>query len=106
MRVLLDECLPRKLKLEFRGHDVVTVPEMGWSGIKNGPLLQLASGQFDVFVTIDRGISYQQNLAALVIAVVILAAKSNRLGDLVPLMPRVQTVLQTIRPGEVMRVGS
>lgn len=62
MRILLDECLPRKLKKDLIGHDVLTVPEMGWRGVKNGELLRRAKNSFDVFVTIDQGLQYQQNL--------------------------------------------
>jgi hypothetical protein len=62
MRLLLDECMPRRLKQELFGHDVSTVQEMGWAGIKNGALLQLASGSFDALLTVDQGIEYQQNL--------------------------------------------
>ena len=63
MRVLLDECVPRRLKREFVGHDVKTAPEMGWASKKNGELLALAAVDFDVFLTTDRNLSYQQNLS-------------------------------------------
>lgn len=53
MKVLLDECLPKKLKRELEGHTIITVPEQGWAGIKNGELLRLAEAEFDVFITID-----------------------------------------------------
>lgn len=82
MRVLLDECLPRKLKQELSGHDVFSVPEMGWAGKKNGELLSLAMGRFDVFVTADQNLPYQQNLVGHGIAVVVLKAKDNRLATL------------------------
>lgn len=62
MRVLLDECLPRKLKIDLVGHDAKTVPEMGWASQKNSALLSLAAEQFDVFLTVDKNIAYQQNL--------------------------------------------
>jgi hypothetical protein len=64
MRVLLDECVPRKLRRELPGHEVLTVTERGWSGIKNGELLALAQAEFDVFLTIDQNLKYQQNLKA------------------------------------------
>ena len=105
MRVLLDECMPRKLKSQFTGHDVRTVPELGWASKKNGELLQLAAGRFDVLITVDRNFTYQQNLSGLSIAVVSLTARSNRLPELLPLMPEVRRVLLGIRPGEVRRVG-
>ena len=80
MRVLLDECLPRRLKNAFGpDHEVTTVPERGWAGTRNGALLQLASDVVDVFVTIDAGLPYQQDLGRLPLAIVLLIAPSNRL---------------------------
>lgn len=72
MRILLDECIDRRLAKEIEGHEVVTVPQAGWAGIKNGELLALAQQQFDVLVTVDRNLSFQQNLPQFNIAVVIL----------------------------------
>lgn len=106
MRVLLDECLPRKLRAELSGHEVCTVPEMGWSGIKNGELLRLASLRFDVFLTVDRGIEYQQNLAAAGIAVVVLVAPSNDIDVLRPLMPKVRLAMQGASPGHAVQVSA
>ena len=88
MRVLLDECLPRRLKRELVGHEARTSPEMGWANMRNGALLGLAVGQFDVFLTADRNLSYQQELGSFDIAVVVLVARSNHLDDLRPLVPR------------------
>ncbi|MBI4568237.1 MAG: DUF5615 family PIN-like protein [Planctomycetes bacterium] len=105
MRVLLDECLPKRLKRELVGHDVQTVPEAGWAGRKNGELLQLAVGVFDAFVTIDRSLVFQHHVAGLPFGVILLRAQSNRIADLRPLVPRILEALQTIRPGEVIRVG-
>ena len=95
MRVLLDECLPRRLKRELVGHDARTAPEMGWASKRNGELLALAVGQFEVFLTADRNLSYQQDLSAFEIAIVVLVARSNRLEDLRPLMPQLLEVLPT-----------
>ena len=110
MRVLLDECLPRNLKREVQGHEVTTVPEMGWAGKKNGELLRLAASRFDAFVTIDQGIPFQQNLAALTqgttLGVVTLAAPSNRLEALRPLLPRLHEALRTLQPGQIIRVSA
>lgn len=104
MRVLLDECLPRRLRSLFTGHDVHTVPEMGWAGKKNGELLALLTADgFEVFVTADGGIRHQQNLPAGV-AVVVLVAASNRLADLVPRVPGALTALATIQPGDVVEI--
>lgn len=102
MRVLLDECLPKKLKRELVGHTVITVPEQGWASKKNGELLKLADNEFDVFLTVDQNLMAQQNLSNRNIAVVVLVASSNRLQALKPLMLQVQTVLETIQPGEVV----
>ena len=76
MRVLLDECLPRRLKRELVGHDAKTAPEMGWASKRNGELLALAVGEFDVFLTADRNVSYQQDRSSFDIAIVVLVARS------------------------------
>jgi predicted nuclease of predicted toxin-antitoxin system len=107
MRVLLDECLPRRLKALLVGHDVVTVPEAGWAGKQNGELLRLASADFDVFVTLDQNLEFQQNLGLAGLAVVILESGSSRFEDLLPLRPRLLEILGgTIKVGEVIRVGA
>ena len=77
MRVLLDECLPRRLKHDLVGHAVRTAPETGWASKSNGELLGLAAGEFDVFLTVDRNLSYQQDVSAWDIAVLVLVAHSN-----------------------------
>jgi predicted nuclease of predicted toxin-antitoxin system len=105
MRVLLDECLPRRLKAHLVGHQVLTVPEAGWAGKKNGELLRAASGLIDVFITVDSNLAYQQHLAGLPFAVVVLSAHSNRLQDLIPLVPQVVSALLSAQPGLVVRVG-
>jgi len=105
VRVPLDECLPRKLKRDLAGHDTRTVPEMGWASKENGDLLGLAAGHFDVFLTVDRNLSYQQDMGRFNIAVVVLVARGNRLADLRPLIPQVLEVLAVIRAGQVLRVG-
>ena len=106
MRILLDECLPRRLKWQFPGHDVTTVPEAGWAGRKNGDLLQLMTGLFDIFITIDRGIAFQQQLADRPFAVLLLQARSNRLADLLPLVPALTEALKSAQPGDVIRIGA
>ena len=106
MRLLLDECLPRKLKFSFPEHDCSTVPEAGLSGIVNGRLLAEAERLgFDVLVTIDQGFQHQQSLSARKIAVVLLRAKSNRLVDLLPVSEECQVRLRELRSGEVLIVG-
>ena len=104
MRVLLDECVPRRLRRELPGHNVQTVNEMGWSGIKNGLLLQRAAQEFDVFLTVDQGIEYQQNPVGLALAIVVMVAMSNDIDDLRPLMPRVRETLNSASPGTVVKV--
>ena len=106
MRVLLDECMPRKLKEELPDHDVQTVPEARWASKKNGELLRLADGKFDVLLTIDRGFAFQQNTKGLQICVICLAARSNRIKDLRPLMPKVRFHLDNIQPGRIVRVSA
>ncbi len=82
MRILLDESLPRRLRHAFAGHEVVTVVEAGWSGVTSGELLQLAAPRFDLFVTVDQNLQYQQNLSALPLAVAVLVARDNQLESL------------------------
>lgn len=102
--MLLDECVPRKLRRELTGHEVVTVTEHGWSGVKNGELLALAAAGFNVFLTIDRNLKYQQNLKAFNIGITLLAARNNRLKTLLPLMPAVREALENIKAGDFIRV--
>jgi hypothetical protein len=104
--VLVDECLPRRLKQHLPGHEVATVPEMGWAGIKNGPLLRLAQDRFDAFVTVDQGLRFQQIVRGLRLGVVMLVAPSNRLDALVPLVPELLGALAAVRPGTVVSVGA
>jgi len=105
VRILLDECLPRRLKGELAGHDARTVPEMGWASKRNGELLTLALGHFDVFLTVDRNLAFQNEVSRFAIAVVVLHAKGNRLSDLRPLVPELLSVLEAVVPGQVVPVG-
>jgi len=104
MRVLLDECVPRALGEELVGHDVKTVAEAGWAGVKNGELLQLAAGLFDVLLTVDRNLEYQQNFAGVRLAVFVLHAPSNDVTVLRPLMPAVLAAIPEAEPGMVTHV--
>ena len=104
MKILLDECVDARLAREITGHDVRTVPQMGWAGVKNGILLGLAQASFDVLVTTDGNLEYQQNLANFNLAVVILKAKTSRLVDLKPLMPRLLAMLSTAARGKATKV--
>jgi predicted nuclease of predicted toxin-antitoxin system len=106
MKVLLDECLPRKLKNSLRGHECYTVPAIGLAGKKNGELLSVAESlDFEVFLTMDKGIAYEQSLAGRRVAVIIVRAKSNRLADLLPHVSECLAVIGWIQPGQVVRIG-
>lgn len=107
MRVLIDECAPRALKrvLAAGGHNCETVQERGWSGKKNGELLNLAENQFDVLVTLDTNLRYQQNLAVRRIAIVVLVVHSSRMDDLIPLFPGCLDTVTRIKPGQIIGVG-
>jgi hypothetical protein len=107
MRILLDECAPRPLKRGITDYEIRTVVEMGWSGKKNGELLQLMSQEgFTILLTTDQNLRYQQNLQQAGVAVIVLVARTNRLTDLVPLIPEVRKVLNQITLGEVIEIGS
>jgi predicted nuclease of predicted toxin-antitoxin system len=106
MRVLLDECIPRKFKNALVGHNCSTVPEVGLAGKKNGELLSLAEQNgFEVFLTLDKGLQYQQNLAHRDIAIIIIRAASNRINDLLPHAEACLAQIRSIRSGEVALVG-
>ncbi|HLO48753.1 MAG TPA: DUF5615 family PIN-like protein [Kamptonema sp.] len=105
MKILLDECIDRRLAKEFVNCDVKTVPQMGWAGIKNGQLLALAEAEFDIFITVDRNLSFQQNLPQFNIAVVVLQVSSNRLADMKPVVPNVLGILATVTKGKATVVS-
>ena len=104
VKLLLDECVTRHLKREFPNHKVRTVEEAGYKGLENGHLLKAASGHYDVLVTVDRNLPYQQNLTGLEIALLILAGKRNSYLRLNPLLPKALIALDTIKPGDVIRI--
>ncbi len=104
IRVLLDENLPRKLKWSLDA-EVVTVPERGWGGIKNGRLLRLAAAEFDVLLTMDRGIEYQQNLREIDLCLMVLSAVSNDIDDLLPLAPSINAAFAEVVPGRLIHVA-
>ena len=106
MRVLLDESLPRGLARELGGHEVDTVTAVGCAGLSNGELLTKATPTYDVFITMDANLPYQQVMSRFPIAVVLLRAKSNRLEDLRSLAPGMLDVLKSIKAGELRRVGA
>jgi predicted nuclease of predicted toxin-antitoxin system len=108
MKILIDECTPRALKLYLaqHGHVCSTVQEAGWAGKVNGELLSLAQTMFDVLVTIDTNLQYQQNLSGRKIAIVILLARSNRLDDLQPHFADCVEAISRLKPGDVVQVGN
>jgi hypothetical protein len=106
MRLLLDEHLPIGLSAELHGHAVDTVSGRGWTGIKNGELLRRMTGQYDVLVTMDRSIEFQQRLSTLPFGIVLVRARSNRIQDLRPLVPSILSALDAVSPGRIQRVGS
>jgi len=93
LRVLLDECIDQRLARFLIGHEVQTVPEVGWAKVADGVLLYSAQNDFDALVTVDRNLPFQQNLAKYDLAVIVLRAKTNRLADLLPLVPELLRVL-------------
>jgi predicted nuclease of predicted toxin-antitoxin system len=107
MRILLDECLPARLRQDLPGHEVQTVPRVGWSGIKNGALLRLIAyaAKHEVFLTMDKSLPREQKISDLPFAVVVLRARSNRFEDTHPLMREVLRRLVEFRPGKLYIVG-
>lgn len=99
MRLLLDECVPARLRKALPLHQVSTVPQEGWSGVKNGQLLALAATRFDAFITVDKNLPYQQNTSTLPEAVFVLDALSNELPHLLPLVPALEAALSNHTPG-------
>jgi predicted nuclease of predicted toxin-antitoxin system len=106
MRVLLDECVPKRLRGELTGHKVLTVVEMGWSGVTNGKLLALAAAQFDCFLTVDANIEKQQHLPALPIAILLVRAVSNDLQTLQALAPEIRNALAELKLLQFQAIGA
>jgi hypothetical protein len=106
MKLLLDECIDRKFAREFVDREMKTVPQMGWAGVKNNQLLGLAEAEFDVFITVDRNLSFPQNLPQFDIAVIVLQAPSNRLADLKPLASKILAILARATRGQVTIVSA
>lgn len=107
MRVLLDESLPRQLARELVGHSVRTVRQQGWASLRNGELLQQARSEaFDIFVTADQNLEFQQNFARVEIAVIVMIARTNRIQDLLPLVPDLLQAIANIKRGDLKHIGS
>lgn len=106
MRVLLDENLPHDLAALLGGHEAYTVAGCGWAGIQNGELLELASGKFDAFLTMDRRLPDEHPIVKLPFAVVLIVAATNRMADLRPLVPSILEALVSVAPGNVTIVAA
>ena len=106
MRILLDESVPSRLGSLLVGHEARSVQRMGWAGVKNGKLLALAASNFDVFLTADKGIEYQQNVSALPVAVLIVSARSNRLNDIANALPAILGALAELQPRTLRKVAA
>ena len=104
MRLLLDESVPVQLRFLFSGHDVQSTRYRGWEGKSNGELLALARDEFDALVTADQAIPDQQSLTSRDVALIVLAARSNGMKDLQPLVPQVLEVLRNLERGRVVRI--
>jgi predicted nuclease of predicted toxin-antitoxin system len=105
VKILLDECVNQRLSPDFVGHEVGTVKQMGWKSKRNGELLALAAKSFDVFVTTDRNLHFQQNIERFDIVVVVMIAKTNRLADLRPIVPGILKLLPFLKKGQVREIG-
>ena len=104
-RILLDECVDWRLSGHLRPYSVTTVVKAGWAGVKNGRLLRQAETDFDILITVDRNLSFQQRLIDFNLAVLVLQAPSNRLQDLLPLVPQILDAIPSITPGRVVIVS-
>jgi len=106
MRVLIDECIDRRIKPHLLGHDVWTVQDMGWVGKQNGELLrEMIGSKLEVLLTVDKSIQFQQNIQSSGVALLVMKPKKNKIKELMPLIPDVLAALGTIKPGEVVEVG-
>ncbi|MFQ5584813.1 MAG: hypothetical protein ACE5GL_10295 [Calditrichia bacterium] len=104
MNILIDECLPRKLKFHFKGHSAKTVLVAGWAGKDNGEPLYLAEKEFDIFITIDQNIAFQQNIQAHNIGLIVLALPSNRFGAIIPYISAIKDAINKIKPGQLIKI--
>lgn len=106
MRILLDESVPWRLGALLTGHTAVSVQRKGWASIKNGKLLALAADEFDVLLTADKGMEYQQNLATLPLAILVVLARSNRMEDLAPAVPAILSALAELPPRTLRKIAA
>ena len=104
MKILLDECVPFKLKNVLSGHHVYSVNMMAWAGVKNGDLIKLADNQFDVFITIDKNLSYQQNLSRIRMAIVLISVKNNKVDTILSKSNELLKLLSDLKPAQFYTV--
>ena len=106
MRVILDECLPRRLIRDLHDHTVTTVPGQGWASRSNGELLALVQDEFDVFITLDKSLEHQQSIANVRICIVVLHAVNSRYETLQPLIPQIRDAVARAKPGSIIHLGN
>jgi predicted nuclease of predicted toxin-antitoxin system len=106
LRILLDECLPKRLAQSLSAHEVKTVPQMNWAGLSNGKLLAAAANEFEVFITVDKNLVHQNTLSNFRIAVIVLRVPSNKIEDIIPLLPNIIEVLMEPKPGQAVTIGA
>ncbi len=102
MKIIIDECVPHIVKKELPDHDIKTVQEMGWSGVKNGELLKMAAAEFDVFITSDKNLRFQQNLGELKLGIILLPG--NQIPVIKALLPQIDEALNKTSPGSFMEI--
>ena len=106
MRILLDESVPGRLGKLLSGHSAISVQRRGWASIKNGKLIALAAAEFDVLLTADKGMEYQQNMATLPVAILVVLARSNRMEDLARAVPAILQALEEVPPRTLRKVAA
>jgi len=106
MRILLDEMMSRKLGRELADHEVSTVQREGWAGLTNRTLLDAIASHFDVFITMDKGMRYQQHLTDRPFGIIEVRAISNAMRALLPAVPRIRAAIQTIQPGDIVTISA
>ncbi len=106
MKIILDECLPRRLIRDLHSHSVTTVPRQGWAGTTNGALLKKVEGEFDIFITLDSNLAFQQNLKNLSLCIIVIRAVNSRYETLQPFLPNIIQAVENAKAGEIAVVGN
>ena len=104
MRILLDNCVPWRLGAALTGHEMSSVVRLGWAALSDGELLDAMGDRFDLLVTVDKNLQFQQDLRRRPFAIAVLRAKSNRIHDLLPLVPQLLAALSAVTPGQVIEI--